>query len=527
MSTWSKIYRTYPIDGIVYPDAFRKTADNGFIVVGHTINTYLTGNGDEDAQAVKITSDGKIVWAKTYGDTGREHFYSVLTTTDGYIVGGATNSGGADPFNDPYDAWIVKLSADGTIVWQKRYTGMQDIRSLQTTTGGDLVTAGTTSNSHFAVMRLDSAGIVQWSKSYGGVGGDYGFAMRSTSDGGFIVAGQTDSFGSGLADYWVLKIASDGSIDWQKTYGSTNAEMARIVQQTKDGGYLVAGNGYNGIWIIKLDASGSIVWQSTYGNAFNINISSIIEAASGGYVTVGYIIVDGVHQLWVCKLDSNGKVSWQRMYSAGLLTASYTPWGVSGSVIDAGDGGYLIATPIGMHPDTIAAALWILKIGSDGAITFNPLSGLSSIVTSITATATTASSSTTTVAPVTFSTIVTLPTMTINDYTTPFYIETPTASGTAGLPAAPSGLVLTPGITTLSFINLGWSNNATNNAGFLIYRSVNDDQHFNRVIEGWNPTNISLTDFPLTSGTRYFYKVQAFNENGYSELSSAASATAL
>jgi hypothetical protein len=158
-------------------------------------------------------------WAATYGGVGIDRAHSIRQTMDGgYIVTGETGTFGDKEFPD---IWVLKLKADGTVEWQKTY-------------GGD---------------RRDVA-----------------LSIQQTGDGGYVAAGWTDSFGAGLGDWdsWVLKLRSDGTVEWQKTYGGGGSDDANSIQQTSDGGYIVAGGtesfgaGEADLWVLKLRPDGSI-----------------------------------------------------------------------------------------------------------------------------------------------------------------------------------------------------------------------------------------------------------------------------
>ena len=134
----------------------------------------------------------------------------------------------------------------------------------------------------------------QWARTYGDDWEDeWPFSVRQTSDGGYIVAGRTESFGAGGTDFWVLKLDSEGLVEWQCTYGGAGNDYANCIQQTSDGGYIVAGDtesfgagGYDA-WILKLDSSGNIDWQNTYGGTGNEYANCIQQTSEGGYVLAG------------------------------------------------------------------------------------------------------------------------------------------------------------------------------------------------------------------------------------------------
>jgi ribosomal protein S11 len=187
--------------------------------------TVSFGAGSYDIFLLKTDANGNIIWAKTYGGTGYDEAYSVQQTSDGgYIVAGYTRSFGAG-----YDdVFLVKTDASGNIIW---------------------------------------------AKTYGGTGYDKARSVQQTSDGGYIVAGYTRSFGAGNYDFFLIKTDANGNIQWAKTYGGTDIDWASSVQQTSDGGYIVAGrtNSFGAdsvdIFLVKTDANGNIGSCSIVQNA--------------------------------------------------------------------------------------------------------------------------------------------------------------------------------------------------------------------------------------------------------------------
>jgi hypothetical protein len=226
---------------------------------------------------LKLDGSGNVVWQKTYGGTGQDGASAIAPTSDGgYVVAGSTNSFGASD-----DVWVLKLDGQGNVVWQKTYGGTSfDAASaiVPTSDGGYVVTAEAVSfwvsgagASDVWVLKLDGSGNVVWQKAYGGTGIDAARAIAPTSDGGYVVAGVTSSFGAGDFDVWVLKLDGQGNVVWQKTYGGAGRDGASAIAPTSDGGYVVAGStnsfgaGASDVWVLKLDGSGNVVWQKTYG----------------------------------------------------------------------------------------------------------------------------------------------------------------------------------------------------------------------------------------------------------------------
>ena len=207
-------------------------------------------------------------FAKTYGGTDDDYASSVQQTSDGgYIVAGKTYSFGAGW----YDIFFIKTDASGNVQWTKTYGGTDwdDAYSVQHTSDGGYIVAGETYSfgagwSDIFFIKTDASGNVQWAKTYGGTNYDEAYSVQQTSDGGYILAGYTQSFGAGYGDIFLVKTDANGNVQWAKTYGGTSSDWASSVQQTSDGGYIVAGYtssfgaGWSDIFLIKTDANGNI-----------------------------------------------------------------------------------------------------------------------------------------------------------------------------------------------------------------------------------------------------------------------------
>jgi len=210
----------------------------------------------------------QVRFAKTYGGSGNDSARSVQQTSDGgYIVASFTNSFGAGN----YDILLIKTNAFGNVQWAKTYGGANFDRAnsvQQTSDGGYIVTGRTTSFGaggwDIFLIKTDASGNIIWAKTYGGTNWDWAYSVQQTSDGGYIVAGYTTSFGAGNWDIFLIKTNASGNVQWAKTYGGSGDERAYSVRQTSDGGYIVAGYttsfgaGSDDIFLIKTDANGNI-----------------------------------------------------------------------------------------------------------------------------------------------------------------------------------------------------------------------------------------------------------------------------
>ena len=361
--------QTYGSDGIDYASSARQTSDGGYIVAGSTSSF---GAGGNDSEVLKLTSAGDIEWQKTYGGEGADYAYSIQQTSDGgYILAGETNSFRAG--ND--DLWILKLNSIGDIQWQKAYGGDGDdcAYSIQQTSDGGYIVAGKTSSfgaggDDFWVLKLDPSGNIYWQKIYGGEGNDCAYSIQETTDGGYIVAGKTESFGAGNNDFWVLKLYSNGNTEWEKAYGGAGDDCAYSIQETTEGGYIVTGKtnsfgaGDYDIWVLKLDLGGGLEWQNTYGGAKVDYASAVQQTSNGGYILAGYIESFEAKggDFWLLRLTPDGDLEWQRTYGGdGLDSAS--------SIEQTSDGGYIAAgrtTSFG----AAGSNFWVLKLDPRGLI---------------------------------------------------------------------------------------------------------------------------------------------------------------
>jgi len=312
-------------------------------------------------------------WAVIYGGRGDDIAYSIQQTTDGgYVVAGKTTSSGAGR----QDLWVLKLDESGDVTWQKTYGGYHDdnARSIQQTTDGGYVVIGHTLSFGAIgwdswVLKLDESGDVTWQKTFGVSYSyyDLSYSIQQTTDGGYVVAGISESSDAPDRDSWVLKLDESGDVTWQKTYGGYHSEYARSIQQTTDGGYVVAGvipHNYpvnNDFWVLKLDESGGITWQKAYGGNYSESAYSIQQTTDGGYVVAGSTSTFGAGgntDFWVLKLDGSGDVTWQKTY--GDYHSEYAH-----SIQQTTDGGYVVA---GFTIGTVNPDLLVLKLDTNGEI---------------------------------------------------------------------------------------------------------------------------------------------------------------
>jgi hypothetical protein len=296
---WQKRYGGN-LNDVIY--SIEQTQDGGYIMAGET-NAALPFLGL--FWVVKLNANGEIQWQKTYNQ-GRAH--SIQQTFEGGYVATGMNMG---------RAWVVKLDANGSIQWQKKYGGIRgDVaQTVQQTSEGGYIVAGMMKGEVW-VLKLNSAGETQWQKTYGNSCVDANFSIQQTQEGGYILASVSLTFGTGNTDIWILKLNAEGEIEWQKTYGGSGFELAHSIQKTQDGGYMVVGwtdsfgSGNIDAWLLKLNPKGEIEWQKAYGSSGVDLATSINPTQDGGYVVVGATNSFGVGEMdiWLLKVDASGNM---------------------------------------------------------------------------------------------------------------------------------------------------------------------------------------------------------------------------
>jgi hypothetical protein len=262
---------------------------------------------------------GQMSWWRTYGGTSLDEGCSVQQTVDGgYIIAGLTQSFGAGG----YDVYLVKTDAAGDTQWTRTYggTSYDNGYSVQQTSDGGYVIAGRTYSGSFDVylIKTNPSGDTLWTRTYGGTNYDEGFSVQQTSDGGYIIAGYTLSSGAGGIDVYLIKTNASGDALWTRTYGGTDVDYGSSVQQTSDGGYIIAGGtrsfgaGYDDVYLIKTNASGDTLWTRTYGGTSEDDGNSVQQTADGGYIIAGNAnsySIQGDDDVYLVKTDANGYVA--------------------------------------------------------------------------------------------------------------------------------------------------------------------------------------------------------------------------
>jgi len=220
----------------------------------------------------------------------------------------------------------------------------------------------------------------EWNKTYGGTGDDWAGSVVQTSDGGFVMAGGTDSFGAGDYDFWLVKTDAEGNMEWNKTYGGTDIDTARSVIQTGDGGYAIAGQtmsfgaGGRDFWLVKTDAEGNMEWNKTYGGGEGDYLFSVVQTGDGGYALAGYTYSFGAgyDDLWLVKVAPFRDISVTHVSPSKTVAGQSYPVFINVTVQNRGDVTETFNITAYANETIIATLTDItLTSGSSTTLTFN------------------------------------------------------------------------------------------------------------------------------------------------------------
>ncbi|RDC63908.1 T9SS type A sorting domain-containing protein [Adhaeribacter pallidiroseus] len=461
---WDKTYGGSEEDEI---SSIEQTRDGGFIL-GGTSRSGKGGDrtsisrGDVDYWVVKLNADGTKAWDNAFGGKERDELKTVQQTPDGgYILGGTS----ASPISGvksqasfgPNDYWLVKLNANGVKMWDRTFGGSDIDRfsSLVLTNDGGFLLGGTSNSPvsgsksdpdkggkvasyDFWIVKVNADGSKAWDKTFGGNSYDGLLSLQKTSDGGYILGGESYSgisgdktqASKGDEDYWVIKINADGNKEWDKTFGGNSSDTLFSLVQTQDGGYILGGtsysdisgdkseakNGYMDYWVIKLKADGTKVWDKTLGGNAYEGLTTVLQTTDGGYLIGGssnsdasgdkregnqglnyYTDESPIYDYWIVKLNANGSKAWDK-----TIGSEYDD--KMAAAIQLRDGHYVLAGASnsgvkGDKSETSRGSLdyWIVKLdnnintGKEQAITFKNIPNQDIATASITLQATSTS----------------------------------------------------------------------------------------------------------------------------------------
>jgi hypothetical protein len=348
-----------------------RLSDGSYLLGGSSLSGIAgdksqASRGGRDYWVVKINSSGTKVWDKRFGGTANDNLNAIIATSDGnFLLGGSSISGAGGDKTEAsrggYDYWVVKINSSGTKLWDKRFggSGTENLQSLiQTSDGGFILAGYSTSgtggdktetsrggNDYWAV-KINSSGTKLWDKRFGGSLDEILTTIITTSDGNFLLGGNSTSGAGGdkteasrgSNDYWVVKINGSGTRLWDRRFGGSSNDLAGNVVRASDGGFLISGYSFSGVsgdktqssrggsdyWVVKTNSSGSKLWDRRFGGTANDTASALISTSDGGFVLGGWTSSGvggdkteasrGGLDYWIVKVNSSGSKLWDKRF---------------------------------------------------------------------------------------------------------------------------------------------------------------------------------------------------------------------
>ena len=341
---WQKSFGGSGVDLL---QSVQNTTDGGFILAGTSTSNsggdkLENSKGQEDFWILKLDAKGNQLWQKTIGGSGQEKLMSVLQTKEGgYLLGGTSSSnksalnekgvhdvyGKTEDSKGGLDYWVVKLDFKGEIKWQKTLGGkyVDELKSIHQTADKGFILGGYSNSpisgdkiqecfglNDYWVIKLDEKGNQQWQQTYGGPEDDLLFALTPTKEGGYIVGGNSNSEAANSksvskqngTDYWVIKLDSNGTISWQKSYDYGSKDVLTSIIESEDGSFLIGGyaqseqknssktirkdqEGINDYIALKIKANGEEIWTQTVGSKGDEILKKLFETRDGGFILAG------------------------------------------------------------------------------------------------------------------------------------------------------------------------------------------------------------------------------------------------
>jgi hypothetical protein len=316
---WTKTFGSNEGD---YGNSVQQTTDGGYIITGLTT---LIRNVDCDVYLIKTDSNGDTLWTKTFGGEYYDQGKSVQQTTDGgFIITGFTDSFG----NDEYDVYLIKTNENGDTLWTKTFGGNNieiGLSVQQTHDGGYIITGYSdsfgNSGSNVYLIKTNNTGDTLWTKLYGGEYEDKGWSVQQTTDGGYLITGSTELIEPTLwtfHDVYLIKTDNYGDTLWTKNFGGDGVDKGYSVQQTNDGGFIISGesdsftNSWdNDVYLIKTDINGDTLWTKTFGSGGEDKGWSVQQTTDGGYIIAGqtFSYETNSADIYLIKTDDKGNIS--------------------------------------------------------------------------------------------------------------------------------------------------------------------------------------------------------------------------
>lgn len=345
--------KTFGDDETNYINSLQETSDGGFIFTGRTNSDQDKG----DIWLVKLDFKGNKNWEKVFSNNYFSEAYSVQQTLDkGYIIAGMTSS------SDVADGWLIKTDFNGNKEWDKIFGNSSVYEEFnivrQTIDGGYIISGftygGKNNTQDVWVVKTDSKGEREWEKFFHNIKNDEAVSVLQTMQGKYIVVANTSGSGNDLSNVWLIGLEKNGDKEWEKFYGGSSSEHVESISYTNDGGYIIVGSTDANIksnktdyWILKIDSGGNKEWEKTYNSSRSEDDVgySIQQTNDGGYIVAGVMnfLIDS--DFWVIKIDSRGNKEWEEIFGGPAMD-------FLNSAIQVSDGNYVLAGSKGSLADS-------------------------------------------------------------------------------------------------------------------------------------------------------------------------------
>jgi hypothetical protein len=363
----------------------KATFDGGFVAAGYSVRS-----GRANMTLTKVDARGDSLWTREYGGSLDDMAYAVDQAPDsGFIIGGGTYSFGSGRPN----VYVVRTDAQGDTLWTRTYGGADEdyAFSVAATRDSGFIVCGWTRSygagmADIYLIKTDARGDTEWTRTYGGAEDEYGHTVRQTADGGYIVAGSTLSFGAGLADFYLVRVDPSGDTLWTRAYGGDSADLGHSVDLTEDGGFIMAGQtssfgaGSWDAWLVRTDSLGETLWTRTVGDTGDDRCYSVQETADRGYIVAGSTGSSGAggFDAWLVKTDSFGRVAVAEpgvpavrapgiaTIARGVLHIPWSPSSIDRSLFDALGRKVLLLRPGPNDVSHLAAGAYLVRLTSGG-----------------------------------------------------------------------------------------------------------------------------------------------------------------
>jgi hypothetical protein len=311
------------------------------------------------------------MWVRTYGGTNNDIGYSICVCSDGgYLAAGYTSSLGSGP----QSAYIVRIDQSGDTIWTRAYGGSSwdGAHYVYATADTCYLIAGYTESygsggKDMYLLKLDHNGDTIWTRTYGGTLQDCAYVICDAHDGGYLAVGYRNGpSGWTKGDLWLLKLDDNGDTLWTKTYGGTGEDYGISLRHTLDGNYIISGvnthqsAGGKDAWLLKVDTAGDTIWSRVYGGTLEDVGYGVNCTSDSGYIMTGYINGTGswtAGDLWLIKTDANGDSIWTRVYGSNDEDFGF-------EVYETSDQGFIIAGETGFGAGLID--VWLVRTDENG-----------------------------------------------------------------------------------------------------------------------------------------------------------------